>query len=324
MVTPSVSVIITAYNAAATIGDAVRSALSQAETAQVIVVDDVSRDRTVQQAEEAAGGDPRLLVIRRARNGGPAAARNDGLDAVTGSVLAVLDADDFLLPGRFARLLALPDWDMVADNILFVSEETSPTTLPRVPPCNDQRVIDVDLADFVRGNLSTPGENRREWGFLKPLIRMDFLNRHRLRYRSDLRLGEDYDLYVRMLQQHARFRISMKVGYVARWRDGSLSARHSTADLAALCDAARGHLHPPGGSVEARHALRRQLAQLRQRYLVREILDRRAEQGRVRAVLGSLLRPTTLVPVARGVIADKLAARVPAPASRIGRLLLDD
>lgn len=110
MATPSVSVIITAYNAAATIGDAVRSALSQAETAQVIVVDDVSRDQTVERAEEAAGGDPRLLVIRRARNGGPAAARNDGLDAVTGSVLAVLDADDFLLPGRFARLLALPDW----------------------------------------------------------------------------------------------------------------------------------------------------------------------------------------------------------------------
>ena len=199
MATPSVSVIITAYNAAATIGDAVRSALSQAETAQVIVVDDVSRDQTVQQAEEAAGGDPRLLVIRRARNGGPAAARNDGLDAVTGSVLAVLDADDFLLPGRFARLLALPDWDMVADNILFVSEETSPTTLPPVPPCNDQRVIDVDLADFVRGNLSTPGENRREWGFLKPLIRMNFLNRHRLRYRSDLRLGEGFECRLRGL-----------------------------------------------------------------------------------------------------------------------------
>ena len=62
--TPSVSVVITAHDAAATIGDAVRSALAEPETAEVIVVDDASRDATVAAAEAAGGNDGRLRVIR--------------------------------------------------------------------------------------------------------------------------------------------------------------------------------------------------------------------------------------------------------------------
>ena len=133
-VTPSVSVVITARDAAATIGDAVRSALAEPEAAEVIVVDDASRDATTAAAEAAAGGDGRLKVIRCAVNVGPAAARNRALEAAAGAFVAVLDADDFLLPGRFARLLAVPGWDMVADNILFVAESASPAALPPLPP----------------------------------------------------------------------------------------------------------------------------------------------------------------------------------------------
>ena len=33
--------------------------------------------------------------------------------------MAILDADDFIVPGRFERLLAVSDWDVVADNIAF-------------------------------------------------------------------------------------------------------------------------------------------------------------------------------------------------------------
>ena len=103
-------------------------------------------------------------------------------------------------------------------------------------------IIDIDLNAFVRANLSGGDSNRHEWGFLKPLIRRDFLTRHGLVYDETLRLGEDYDLYVRMLQAGARFRAIREVGYAARWRDDSLSSRHRTADLAALCRASESHL----------------------------------------------------------------------------------
>lgn len=139
---PTVSVIITAYEAASTIADAVQTALAEAETAEVIVVDDASGDDTAGAAEGAGQGDDRLKVLRCAVNGGPAIARNRALDIATSDFVSVLDADDFVLPGRFARLLAIPDADMIADNILFVTESAGPNDLPPVPPVTS-RVIDL-------------------------------------------------------------------------------------------------------------------------------------------------------------------------------------
>jgi succinoglycan biosynthesis protein ExoU len=318
----SVSVVITARDAAATIADAVRTALDEPETAEVIVVDDASRDATAEAAREAAQGDGRLRVIRCKVNIGPAAARNRALAVAAGAFVAVLDADDFILPGRFARLLAVPGWDMVADNILFVAESASPADLPPLPAIAPA-LIDIDLPGFVRANRSGRGANRHEWGFLKPVMRRDFLQAQGLRYDEALRLGEDYDLYVRMLQKGARFRVSTEAGYAARWRAQSLSSRHRTADLAALQAAARAHLAAPGLDRAAREALRAHLAEQRRRFLLRDFLDRRAEAGRAGAVLSALRRPATLVPIARGVLADKLAARRPAPPPRIGRLLIE-
>jgi succinoglycan biosynthesis protein ExoU len=321
-VSPTVSVIITAHNASATVADAIRTALAEAETAEVIVVDDASRDRTVAATEEAGQGDSRLEVICSAVNGGPAAARNKALAVAKGDFVAVLDADDFLLPGRFARLLAIPDADMVADNILFVAETTSPVDLPEIPSVNPA-VIDIDLTGFVLANHSVRGNSRQEWGFLKPIMRRAFLQSHGFRYDETLRLGEDYDLYVRMLQKQARFRVSTEVGYAARWRANSLSSRHSTADLHALHRAAHAHLTMNNLSDRSRAALSIHAQELRHRFLLRNFLDRRLEVGRVGALLTACRNPTTLVPIARGIFADKLNARKPSPVSRIGRLLIE-
>ena len=88
--TPAVSVIIPAYNRAAVIGAAIASVLGQSFTDfELIVVDDVSIDGTVAAVE--AIGDPRLRVVRRAANGGPGAARNSGVAAARGDIVAFLD-----------------------------------------------------------------------------------------------------------------------------------------------------------------------------------------------------------------------------------------
>lgn len=320
-----VCVIIPALNAAATIGDAVRSALAEAEVAEIVVVDDASTDDTVAAAEAAAAGDPRLSVIRFDRNRGPSAARNAALDVATSPWVAVLDSDDFVLPGRFARLMALSDADLAADNILFVSEDTGPgrLLLPRAAPASD--IIEVDLVSFVRANLPSRDRERGEWGFLKPMMRRRVLDAHGLRYDEAMRLGEDYDLYVRLLQRGARFRVTRQVGYAARWRSGSLSARHGVADLQALAEAADRLLDYPDMTQPARAALRAHYRDSRKRWLLRRFLAQRASQGRVRAMLGTLAAPDTLVPIARGVLADKLAARrAAAGRSRIGQTLIGD
>ena len=102
----SVSVVIAARNAADTIGDAMRSALASDTVVQCVVVDDASDDATVQVATQLAGVDARVEVVRRRERGGPSVARNEGLVRAHGSLVCFLDADDALVSGGLAALIA--------------------------------------------------------------------------------------------------------------------------------------------------------------------------------------------------------------------------
>lgn len=184
-------------------------------------------------------------------------------------------------------------------------------------------MIDIDLARFVRANHSPRGTSRRELGFLKPLMRRAFLLDQGLCYDETMRVGEDYDLYVRMLQQGARFCVSTEVGYAARWREDSLSPRHQTADLQALYTAALAHIAVDGKDDTTHAALAAIGDEFCQCFLLREFLDPRAKVGRVRAILSACCDPMTFAPVVRGILADKFSTRRPAAASRIGRLLIE-
>ncbi|UFS69112.1 glycosyltransferase [Geomonas sp. RF6] len=99
-----ISVIIPAYNAAATIARAVHSVLRQ-ELApyEVIVVDDGSQDGTSRLVEERFAD--RVRLVRQA-NAGPAAARNRGIKEATAEYIAFLDADDEWHPGKLQIQLA--------------------------------------------------------------------------------------------------------------------------------------------------------------------------------------------------------------------------
>lgn len=308
--TASVAVIVTARNAAETIADAVSSALAQPEVAEVVVVDDASTDATGDVAK--AAGDGRVVVLRSAVNIGPSAARNLAIAGSTAPLIAILDADDSLLPGRFARLLAQPDWDLIADNIVFVPD-TRTAPLPPMPAAGESALL--GLADFVRGNIARGGLRRGELGFLKPVIRRRILPQDGPVYDPAMWLGEDYDLYVRLLQAGARFRLTPAVGYAARVRAGSLSGRHRTADLQALLAASQRHAASGG---PAAGVMRAHARQVRGRWLLRAFLDRKAADGLRGALAFALKPPSRLGPIALGILRDKLARFRPAPPPEAG------
>jgi glycosyltransferase involved in cell wall biosynthesis len=105
---PRVSVILPAYNAAASLPAALRSVLGQSlQEIEVIVADDGSCDGTAAVAAALALADPRVRVLPGGRNQGAAAARNRAMAAARGDWLALLDADDGFAPDRLARLVAL-------------------------------------------------------------------------------------------------------------------------------------------------------------------------------------------------------------------------
>ena len=104
-----VSVIMPAFNAAATVGASVRSALAQDHQAvEVLVADDGSQDRTAEIVERLAAVDNRVRLIRTAGRLGPADARNAAIAAASpGRWLAFLDSDDLWHPAKLSRQIAL-------------------------------------------------------------------------------------------------------------------------------------------------------------------------------------------------------------------------
>ncbi len=107
---PRVSVIIPAYNAAATIASTVESVLAQTlQDFEIICVDDGSTDPTVTIIKQF--GD-RVRLIEQP-NSGPAAGRNNGARNSSGEYLAFLDADDVWAPQFLERSAAALDSDPV-------------------------------------------------------------------------------------------------------------------------------------------------------------------------------------------------------------------
>lgn len=103
---PAVSVVIPAYNAAWCIGRAVESVLGQTFLDfELIVVNDGSSDATATVLTDYG---PALRVIEQV-NGGLSNARNTGLCAARGRYVAFLDADDWWLPPKLERQVALLD-----------------------------------------------------------------------------------------------------------------------------------------------------------------------------------------------------------------------
>ncbi|MEJ2043436.1 MAG: glycosyltransferase family 2 protein [Reinekea sp.] len=103
------SIVITLYNKAPFIKRTLLSVLRQSKPAyEIIVVDDNSSDDSYKIVEsvknnEAREHPSRIKLIRRSQNGGPGAARNTGLEQVSGDYIFLLDGDDEYKPGLFAR-----------------------------------------------------------------------------------------------------------------------------------------------------------------------------------------------------------------------------
>lgn len=105
---PTVSVVVPAFDRARTIGAALDSIIGQEPTpTEVLVIDDASTDDTV--AAVVRRSEPLVRVLRHEERSGACAARNTGIDAATGDVIAFCDADDRWLPGWLASQLEVLD-----------------------------------------------------------------------------------------------------------------------------------------------------------------------------------------------------------------------
>lgn len=104
----TVSVVIPFFNAADTLARALRSVAQQTLPAfEVIVVNDASAAAQRAEAQRIAGGFANVRVLDLPSNGGPAVARNRGIDAAGGEFVAFLDSDDYWLPEKLEHAVTL-------------------------------------------------------------------------------------------------------------------------------------------------------------------------------------------------------------------------
>jgi len=289
-----VSVIIAAYNAEQTVDIAIRSALNEPQVGEIILVDDCSSDQTCARALSASAGDPRLHVVRQSTNGGPARARNLAISKARMPLIALLDADDAFVAGRFSRLPALSQkWDFWADNVLFVKKTEDLTSDLALKFDISQKYV-MNTISFIEGNIPKRGMLRAELGFLKPVFKRSFIEKLNLTYRDDCRLGEDFLFYTEALSSGAIFFVDGRCGYRALHRSNSLSGLHDVKDLIALRSGVDDLLARLQLTREERSSLERHRRSLQGRIAYRQVLMRRAEFGLLSGITALATNPRVI------------------------------
>lgn len=126
-----VSVIIPAFNAAATIERALASVRAQDGVGlEVIVIDDASSDNTVEVVRAAIRPGENITLMQLPSNSGASAARNAGIRLARGRYLAFLDADDIWLPGKLRRQVETIESDPAVTLVSCNSQQASADGTP--------------------------------------------------------------------------------------------------------------------------------------------------------------------------------------------------
>lgn len=103
-----ISIIMAAYNAEKTIEQAINSVLSQTYTNfELLVVNDCSKDGTVELVKKIAAKDGRVHLISNVKNSGVSYTRKHGLEEAKGSWIAILDSDDAWAPEKLEKQIDL-------------------------------------------------------------------------------------------------------------------------------------------------------------------------------------------------------------------------
>lgn len=205
---PTVAVVITTYNHARFLGEAIESVLAQTDpAAQVVVVDDGSTD----DPASVTARYPAVQLIQQ-HNQGLSAARNTGLRATDADYVLFLDADDRLLPNAVAAglacFIAVPGCAFVYGAHRRIDQAGTPLGGTRYSPVGADPY--ADLLGLNRVGMHATVLYPRE-----VLLAAGG-------YDAGLRRCEDYDLYLR-LARDGRIASHPEVVAEYRWHDANMS-----------------------------------------------------------------------------------------------------
>jgi hypothetical protein len=277
---PLVSIVMPTYNRADTIQRAIASIRAQSWSDwELIVVDDGSTDDTTSRL---AGLDSRIRLLRQ-ENQGVTAARNTGLAAVKGELIAFLDSDDEWLPHHLDLI-----WRLRGKHVLAASSSLN----CGADPARDRFRGPVARKPVLlrNGDQLVFPEN------VIPVSASLFQRELALRvggFRPHRGVVEDFDMWLRLLE-HGTGICSPEVGIIYHVHDDQMSLQDARTMQLAHIEAAEAHRERTGGSATAIRRwegvcawdnLRRALAAHQRREALRWALYAAAHPQRVVGVL---------------------------------------
>lgn len=201
-------------NAAETLGDAVRSILSQSfSDFELLLIDDHSNDSSRELAEEFQQKDKRVRLLLSPAHGIAAALRY-GFSQSRAKFIARMDADDLSDPRRFASQVSFMEQN---EDIGVLA-----TRVEHQAGSENSKGMD----EFVKWNnsLHTPSEIYRARFIESPLVHPTVMFRREVALRYGVwRSGEfpeDYELWLRWLESGVR--IEKLETSLLSWRDSPL------------------------------------------------------------------------------------------------------
>lgn len=189
---PAVSVVMPVHNGARYVTESLESLRRQSFTDfEIVVVDDGSSDDTPRILAEFATSEPRCRIITQP-NQGQAVARDLGVKEAKAPLIAWLDADDIAEETRLARQVAFlgahPHVAAVGSAIRLIDGEGRVTGLAPYP-CGSAEVATAMSTECA---LAHSAVTMRKAAFMKVGG-----------YRQAFLHAEDYDLWLRLLDEHA-------------------------------------------------------------------------------------------------------------------------
>lgn len=196
------SVIIPLYNKAPYAGKSVRSVLTQTYMDyELIVVDDGSTDGSLDVVKSALDGSPAVVISQP--NQGVSVARNNGIALANGDYICFLDADDWWAPTFLEEMDRFindyPEAGIYGVNYYYVKNGKEQSRIDIPTGYIDYfaeyaRIMQMPITSI---SVAIPRGMFEEVGYFRP----------------ELKLGEDFDLWLRIAFKHNVAFLNTRLAY---------------------------------------------------------------------------------------------------------------
>lgn len=200
-----VSIIMPAFNAADTIGEAISSILSGTHrNVEILVIDDCSTDATSKIVTAMADADPRIKYYQNEKNLGAYKSRNVMLKVATGKFIAFLDSDDTWEPNKLEECLKMlkqhPEVKAVGHALRYLDKRGNKVSYIPTYPTNQAELQDIQ----EKGTLP--------WVFPTALV----VEREAILdiggFLDDWKVGADTELMARLAHKHGMLATKIPLG----------------------------------------------------------------------------------------------------------------